>query len=366
MAVPINNSFFQDHLANVYFFYTGKTNVLGIQHPDSSILNDKDYKWTRIGVITYDLADETTETCVDETLTIALENDTSEGYENSIINRVHILGIVKGNRVVKSTFKCACEPVFTDTDVLEIHLTEETTTTNGLSTYCLGIWVKTENCNKIFITMDNSHSINTVPLNEYCFSSGYELTLLKEDTKEADTSMTDLDTYVQASSFCTGENIFSSILNRLTALENRSSYNFSYATVTYDIGFTPISTGSDALLPQIITPSNISYRGNISPFLKLSTAGQYFTVQEAGSYLFQLNSKFSGSTGRIQITITNNNDIVAELVYDPSYSISSLTTPLVVLNVDDSNVIRVKFTFVDGAIDDVVNEGTTMMVMRLL
>lgn len=362
----IINTFFQDYLARSYFFYTGKTNVLGIQHPDSSILNDNDYKYTRIGVITYDLADDTSETCVDEALTIALENGTSEGYENSIINRVHIFGIVKGNRVVKSTFKCTCEPVFADTSVLEIYLTEETILVDGFSKYCLGIWVKTEGCKKIFITMDNSHSINTNPLNEYSFSSNYELSLLKEDTKEGDTTMTDLDTYVQTASFCTGENIFSSIHDRLAALESQTAYNFSYATVSYDVGFTPITVGNSALYPQIITPSNISYGSGISPFISLNTSGQYFTVKEAGSYILQLNSKFSGPTGKIRISITNNIDTIAELEYDPSYSISSLTTPLVVLNLDSSNLIRVRFTFVDSAINGVVNEGTTMMVMRLL
>ena len=44
----IINTFFQDYLARSYFFYTGKTNVLGIQHPDSSILNDNDYKYTEL------------------------------------------------------------------------------------------------------------------------------------------------------------------------------------------------------------------------------------------------------------------------------------------------------------------------------
>lgn len=366
MAVPIYHGFFQDHLAGVYFYYTGKRSVLGIQHPDVSILNDKNYKYTRIGVITYDLPDNDTETCVDETLTVAMENGTSTGYSNSIINRIHIFGIVKGNRVVKSTFKCTCEPVFADLGIMETYLTEETTLVDGMSTYCLGIWVKSENCEKIFINMDSSHAINSVPMDNYCFSSSYELSLINEETKTADVDMTDLDVYITASSFCTGTNLFKTITDRLEELENRASYNFNYATVTYDAGFTPIATGSEALSQQIITPANISYGVGISPFITMNTTNQYFTVKEAGSYLLQLNSKFTGPSCKIRVSISNNNDTVSEIVYDPSYDISSLSTPLVVLNLQQSNIIRVKFNFINAATNDVVNAGTNMMVMRLL
>lgn len=368
MAAIISNSFFEDHNAGIYFYYTGKKNILGLQHPDSSILNDKNYKYTRIGIITYDLPDSTSETCVDETLTIAMENasSVSDSYENSNVNRVHIFGIVKGNRVVKTSFKCVCEPIFSDSSILDIYLTEENTLVDGLSTYCLGIWVKSENCNKIFVTMDNSHAINTVPMNEYCFSSSYELSLLKEANKEADVDTSDLDSYVQASTFCTGTNIYKNILDRLTALENQKSYNFSYAKVTYDVGFVPINSGDDALLDQIITPSNISYGMDASPFLTLNTTEQYFTVKESGAYLIQLNSKFSGSTSKIKISITNNTDTVSEIVYDPSYEISTLSIPLTVLNLDETNLIRIKFTFIDTTVDDIVNNGTDMTVIRLL
>ena len=366
MAVPINYSLFQDEKANAYFFYSGKSTVLGIQHPDVSILNDRNYKYTRLGVIIYDLPDDDTETCVDETLTVALENGTSDGYANSIVNRIHIFGIVKGNRVVKSTFKCTCEPVFADLDIMEIYLTEETTLVDDLSTYCLGIWAKTENCGKIFITLDNSHSTNTVPMDTYCFSSSYKLNLINQDTKVADVDTSDLDTYVQASAFCTGTNLFKTITDRLTALESEASYNFSYATITYDVGFSPIHIGDEALLQQIITPANVSYGGEISPFLTMNTAGQYFTVKEKGSYLLQLNSKFTGSSCKIKVTVTNNNDTVSELEYDPSYSISSLSTPLAVINLQTTDIIRVKFSFIDATVDDIVNSGTTMMVIRLL
>ena len=362
----IYNSFFQDHLGATYFYYTGKVNVLGIQHPDSSILNDRGYKYTRIAVITYSLPDSTSEACIDESFTIAIENDTSEGYTNSIINRVHVFGIVKGNRVVKSTFRCTCEPVFSNLDILDVRLAEETKVTDGISTYCLGIWVKTENCNKIFVTLDSSHSVNSIPMNEYCFSSLYETSLLKENSKVVDEDVTNLDSYISSLAFCTGKNIYESMLSRITTLESEAKYNFSNASVTYDPGFVPITTGDDALLEQIITPTNISYGTGMSPFLTLNTALQLFSVKEQGSYLLQLNSKFTGTPGSIRITLTVNNNVMSELVYDPSYGISSLSAPLVVLNLQDTDLIRVKFSFNGPIIDGLVNDGTTLTVIRLL
>ena len=52
--IQIRNIFHEDHDCNIDFFYTGKSNIIGLTHPDCSLLNAQNHPYIRIGLIEYE------------------------------------------------------------------------------------------------------------------------------------------------------------------------------------------------------------------------------------------------------------------------------------------------------------------------
>lgn len=362
----------EDHLKDIYFFHTGKKNIFGLHHPDSSISNDKNYKYIRIGKIEYDLPDASSEVCIHENLTVSVENgtSTSELYKNTIVNDVTIFGIVKANRVVSSSFKCLCTPIMDSLSILDIRLTEEKEVIDEVDVYSLGIWLNVENITKVFISLNISHSTNTVPLNDFSFSSGYTIKILKESEKLIDINTSSLSSFIDSMKFCNSANSNQDLIDRVIALENKPSSEICFGSVLYDIGFEPMTTGSEALAKQTVTPTSIDTGLGQSPFLSMNTADQYVSVYKDGIYAIQLCSKFihAISEEKINISVIVNEDEIISLNYNPHsvYEMGDfINSSMVVVNLKRDDLIKLKFQFVGTPEVDIVNDGTNIKVIRL-
>lgn len=372
----IRNIFHEDHDCNIDFFYTGKSNVLGLTHPDCSLLNDKNYYYIRIGLITYEESLlSTDEITINEEFTVAEETETSEDAANSKINKVQIYGVVRGGRALPNTFRCLCTPILGDSEVIDIHLTEDQIITDGVSRYALGIWLNTKDMYKIYVSSDVSHSRESAPLNEEHLDSKYYLSYLKNSEIESSTNTTNVFSQISNRRFCVGKNINADVLKRLDNLEAVALPKFQYCYVTYDEGFTPVYAGDESKNYQVIAPSGFQYSlMNCQSFTKFNTDRESLSVTENGTYVIQLSSGITGGNG-----ITEKSDVEISVFVDdtkvPMATIKKTITGdstdicggnMAVVDLTTNSKIRVKMKFGNNIGDSVVNEGTYLSILRIL
>ena len=119
----IKNQFFEDHLKNISFFYTGKSNVIGADYADSVISNSRNAHYIRIATVEYDeTLQSTEETIVNEQFKLRIENQVVSQYLcNDVL--VQITGHIAGKRVSKNKFKCIVTPEIEYMTVPEIFIT---------------------------------------------------------------------------------------------------------------------------------------------------------------------------------------------------------------------------------------------------
>lgn len=370
----IKEGYFEDSEANTMSFFTCKSSIIGFNYPDTVVANDKNYKYIRVGLFSYNSPDVSSEVFINENFNVAIENGSSDkdSYKNTIVNNVHITGVIKGNRVIKSTFKCVCDPVMGDAKLLEIYLTEERNTSGGITSYHVGVWVNVLNTTKVYLKMNNSHSMSTNPSNRYSFTSGYIFDLLEEDYKSTDVNTSNVDAFINSMKFCTGTSSHNDLIDRLVALETKPSADVRFGTVVYDTGFEPILVGSDSLTDQIITPTSITTGLDGTRFLSLSVSNQYFSVVEDGIYMVQICSKFvrasSGGTGNVKVSLSVNNDEMCSVTYNPINLLSDgdfMNSPMEVLSLTRSDMIRLKFKFADKVANGTYNDGTVVKVTKI-
>lgn len=366
----IFNTFFEDSNENVHFFYNNKENVLGFHYPDFYIINDKNYKYIRIANIIlsdsiYSMSNNDM-ICIDESFIVNL-NGYKESNTTNYSAKINIVGYVNSDgELKKDTFKCVYTPEFDDMSMLDMYLTEETTIVDDYSYKSIGVWVKVENADIIFITKNITKSIDSVPMSNNYIHSGYTIDFLTDDKKIANTNTSNLDSYVTSLSFCKGINKHKELLDRINTLESKDDFNLNIANIEYDNGFVPITTGSDSMQPQIITPVTVNYTQGFEPFISIKAADKYFTVKKFGVYLIQLNTKLiSEETCKVKISVSVNNTDESEIIYDTKGDVSIYSAPLKVLLLSPSDIVRVKMLFTDTA-KDITNENTNITLIRLM
>lgn len=378
MSAPIIKSqFFEDHNKDISFFYTGKGNVIGRDYADSVIANTRNAHYIRIATITYDETIQSTEeNIINEEFLVRIENYISSQYLSNEIT-IKLTGHVVGKRVDKNNFKCIISPEFDYLDIPRIFITEERTVEENK----IGIWLHTEGVKRIYLYKLYSHARNSYPLNTEYIDSKYYIEFLNNSdmTYNVDTS-NDIVT-ITRNQFCAGINYYYMIDRRLSNLEAIRYPNIKFATINTDSSWTPITTGSSAVEYQKIPLINADYGLALSDsFLRVVTGTNHsFMVLEAGLYQVQFISgiitRSSIEDCNVELSIFKNDDIVNcttmqfklkadnGIHYTNPIGISSGTA---LLNLTETDLVKLQFKFIGYAVDGVTNDGTKILVTKLL
>lgn len=378
----IKDQFFEDHEANISFFYTGRQNVIGMSYPDAVINNDRNAHYICIGTITYDSSLQySEESVIDETFGLRIENNVSAQYAANSVT-VKLIGHVTGKRVTKDKFKCIVTPEIEYMDIPEIMITEEEYKSNNIQEYKLGIWLHTETVKRIYTTKISSHSRNSSPLNSDYIDSRYYFDLLTNSNMVYDVDTTNISSTVTSKQFASGVSIYKPIDTRLTNLEAIRYPDIRFATVNFDLSWVPESTGSIATGYQKVPPVNADYGISMSQsFLRVQSGDlKGVTVIEDGLYSVQIVSGFNTLSAikdsDIELSLFKNNDIVqgSSLIYklkadkgETRYANPvGLSAPTTLLYLTSSDIIRLQFKFLTPAQNGVVNNGTRLQIMKMV
>ena len=374
----ISNSFYEDDECNKYFFYTGKSNVLGLSHPDASLLNDRNYGYMRIALIHFeDSLLATDEVTVNESFTITGQLESSSAEGTAVVSKVQLYGITKGKVPITNTFKCICTPLLGDSIIPNIYITKEDVDIDGSGSTvpCIGIWLQTSSFYKIFVNNDSSISRSTIPFNEDHLDSRYYVDYLTNSEIESGVNTTSTYSQVSVNAVCRGVSINADMIKRITALENTALPNFKYAYVSYDEGFSPVYSGNSALEYQLVSPSAVNYSlANASSFLKFNSSDKSLSVTEAGTYMIQLSSGIkcgddAKKNADVELSVYLDDTKIAPMTIQKSLEVGKVDNysgNMAVVALSTTSKIKVKFKFGVNIGDSISNANTYLSVMRFL
>lgn len=373
-SIKIYDSFFENDEADYIFYYTGKSNILGLQHPDHVFKNTKDFKYARIAFIKFiDSGDSDLITHVNEDLTVAILSDLYKPDDiqyNSIIH-VKLMASAKNCRVNKSTVY-----VYEDYygDGFEIVATEDAyQDTDGKVKYGLGLWVSQNiaEMNYICTTVNNSLAATTAPINgDSFYPADYKIEYLNDSNAVSNENISN----ATPSGIGHLINRFNEIDKKLNSnTETESFYRSEYIqnTAVYDVQFKP-SINETNITPTSLRKSTIGedviYIDKINKDLVVSNDGIYSVQLKNGFYLIK-------GTSRVDLNVYIGNELINELsisMYltsngeeDARKAIkNTLVSPLYTGKISANQHIRVtaRWTNVDG----ITLENETMLTVTKL
>lgn len=373
----IKNQFFEDHLKNISFFYTGKSNVIGADYADSVISNSRNAHYIRIATVEYDeTLQSTEETIVNEQFKLRIENQVVSQYLcNDVL--VQITGHIAGKRVSKNKFKCIVTPEIEYMTVPEIFITEEVESDQ----YRLGIWLNTQGVKRIYIKRIFGSDRNCVPMNEPYIDSRYYFNILKNEDLVYDVDSTNILSTITRVQFASGVNIYHTVDARLNALEAIKYPDIRFSIINTDASWVPEVEGDAAIGYQKMPLSNVDAGTAMSTSFVSLQAGAVkgFTVSEDGLYLLQivsgLNTMSAIEDNNIELSLFKNSDIIQGTTL--KYKLKAddgvhFTNPVgiggafTLVNLLATDIVRIQFKFLTTGYSGIVNESTKIQIMKLM
>lgn len=373
----IKNQFFEDHLKNISFFYTGKSNVIGADYADSVISNSRNAHYIRIATVEYDeTLQSTEETIVNEQFKLRIENQVVSQYLcNDVL--IQITGHIAGKRVSKNKFKCIVTPEIEYMTVPEIFITEEVESDQ----YRLGIWLNTQGVKRIYIKRIFGSDRNCVPMNEPYIDSRYYFNILKNEDLVYDVDSTNILSTITRVQFASGVNIYHTVDARLNALEAIKYPDIRFSIINTDASWVPEVEGDAAIGYQKMPLSNVDAGTAMSTSFVSLQAGAVkgFTVSEDGLYLLQivsgLNTMSAIEDNNIELSLFKNNDIIQGTTL--KYKLKAddgvhFTNPVgiggafTLVNLLATDIVRIQFKFLTTGYSGIVNESTKIQIMKLM
>ena len=373
----IKNQFFEDHLKNISFFYTGKSNVIGADYADSVISNSRNAHYIRIATVEYDeTLQSTEETIVNEQFKLRIENQVVSQYLcNDVL--VQITGHIAGKRVSKNKFKCIVTPEIEYMAVPEIFITEEVESDQ----YRLGIWLNTQGVKRIYIKRIFGSDRNCVPMNEPYIDSRYYFNILKNEDLVYDVDSTNILSTITRVQFASGVNIYHTVDVRLNALEAIKYPDIRFSIINTDASWVPEVEGDAAIGYQKMPLSNVDAGTAMSTSFVSLQAGAVkgFTVSEDGLYLLQivsgLNTMSAIEDNNIELSLFKNSDIIQGTTL--KYKLKAddgvhFTNPVgiggafTLVNLLATDIVRIQFKFLTTGYSGIVNESTKIQIMKLM
>ena len=383
----ILHSFWEDDDANTYFWYTSKSSIYGIHHPDYMMKNESDHSFARVALIKFtDLGDDSINVFVNETLDIttieSISKNTTEDFMKSF--KIHLECKGKGGRVDKYSVKCTVSnnntsDYKTDKDNLPYAIVTEDSYTDekGNIKYGVGIWIAIDGKDYILTNVDQSLSANSVPIDVEHFPTAYTVEYLDNYTKMENENLLSVSTLIENRKIIesTDTNINNS--DRLDELEEKTKYDphqFIQNTVVFDPTYEPTSAKVE---------ENVKASSVIGPVLDrivtLDSLKNTFRVTKAGIYALQLKNGFYLVQGesRVDLNVYVGTNQIKEMricSYLKSNPEGQDDEGKVIKNIYSSNVyickldaetdIKVTANFMNT--DDLVLENETMLTITAL
>lgn len=375
------DSFFEDHEGDIQFFYTGRKNVIGLAYPDAVISNSRNYKYTKIGVITFDETLQSSEEfIINEIFSLVIENSIASQYVANHVS-VKLLGHVTGKRVSKDRFKCVVTPEIEYMDIPDIYITEEEfRTVNNYNSFRLNIWINSSNVKKIYTTKIHSHSRNSVPLNSEYVDCRYYFDLLSNEDVVHDLDTTNILEEITRKQFASGISIYKHVDSRLSAIEAIRYPDIKFGYVNYEPSWVPNIDGSEARNYQKVPPISSDYGASLSnQFLKIQFGNvKGVSVTEKGLYLVQmisgLNTMAAIQDSDVELSLFKNTDILTTLKYrlyadngtTRYMNPSGIGTSMMLVSLETKDILSVQFKFLSEPATGIINSGVKLQILKLI
>ncbi len=373
-SIKIYDSFFENDDADYIFYYTGKSNILGLQHPDHVYKNTKGFKYARLAFIKFiDSGDPDLITHINEDLTVVILSDLHKPDDiqyNSIIH-AKLIASVKNCRVDKST-------VYTYEDFygerFEIIATEDAYQDNdGKVKYGLGLWISKDISNMKYIctTVNNSLSADAAPINgDSFYPADYNIEYLNDLNVVQDENVSNIIPTGIGHLINRFEKI-DKTLDTITETENYYRTEFIQNSAIYDVEFEPDIEEKNIAptsLRRSVIGDDIIYIDNINKDLIVSNDGIYSIQLKNGFYLIN-------GTSRVDLNVYIGTELIKELsisMYltsnneeDARKAIkNTLVSPVYIGKINANQHIRVTARW--SNIDNIVVENETMLSVTKL
>lgn len=377
-TVKVYDSFFEDDNADYMFYYTGKSNILGLQQPDHVYKNKNNFKHARLAFIKFiDAGDPELITHIMEDLTITFLSDIYGDEEDVSYNTsVHVLlrSCGKNCRVLKSYTKLATESTESNGANISVIATEEAyEDTDDKVKYGLALWVESDisKFKYILINVNSSLSVEASPINgESFYPSSYNIEYLNDNTAVTNDNVTNADISGACGSKESFQNIITERLYKLERDVNGYMPLYDRYTVIYDVSHTPTST-EEPVKPTSVRKSDVT---NDAILIDNVNKGIRIKTGDSGVYTIQLKNGFyliKGTT-RLDLNVYINNVKIEELCMsmyltsngedDARKAIKNTFASLsyyTELLADDNIVVKAIFSNPD----DLVIENETMLML---
>lgn len=295
--MQILHSFFEDDKANTYFYYTSKSSIYGLNHPDHMIKNDDDHKFARIALLKFtDLGDNTFIVYMNETMdvtTIASSSD-STNYKDMKSFKVHVECKGAGGRVDKNSVRCTVtnsNSVSDEDNLPSVRITEDPyQDEEGNTKYGVGIWVDITGMRYLVTNVDKSLSANSVPIDVEHYPTAYSVEYLNNFNKMADENLLNIEDLLLDRTIITSTDSNTNNSERLKQLEEKTKHEphqFEQNTVVYDPTYTP----STAKVEDTIKGTSI-IGPTLDRIITVDPVKKTCRVTKEGIYMLQLKNGF--------------------------------------------------------------------------
>lgn len=384
--LKIYESYFEDSDANIYYFYSGKNTVIGLQHPDYRVDNEDNHKYARVAFYTYnDIGDDTIIVYMNETLDITtIASTTSEANASNMKTfKVHFEATGKAGRVSKDTIKCTVtnsnsidSKTASDKDYPKVIVTEDPyEDSENKQRYGVGLWIDISGMEYIMINVDKSLSTNSVPINAEHFPTSYTAQYLNNVTKQPDKNLINVLDLLEDRTITESTDYNAGNIERIEDIEEKVEYEphqYYQNTVQYKPTYEPSSAGTEETIEgtNIIAPV-------LDRILTLDSVNKTFSVKKNGIYALQLKNGFYLIQGEsrvdlkvyigsnqikemgISMYLASNGEQDERKAIKNTYSSQVYIVPL-------KTTDKIKLTATWSNIDDIVMENETMITCTAL
>lgn len=380
----VKNAFFEDDKKNMYFYYTGKDCVLGLQQPDFIFRNDSAYKYVRVAFCKFnDIGDPDQYCHVDEIIDVTTLTSTVsiDQITNSQSIQIHLQCSGRDGRVEQGTVRCSV----TDHNVLndnkldpEVIVTEDTYTDSEKKTrYGVGVWVNIDGMKYVLTKVEKSIAATFAPLDADSFPSTYITEYISDNTATPDENAVKVYDFLNAKKIIEANAALRFVDERLADLEKKTAnepHQFAQNTAVYNPAYKP----AKAKVEEFVTVTGIR-EATTERIIVQDNVNKGFSVRKAGMYMLQLKQGFYIDQGesRCDIKIYKNNEEIKEMsmsLYLTSNEAGKDDQGKVIKNIFSSNayvvrliptdVIKVGVTWMD--ITNISVENETMLSVTAL
>ena len=385
--MQILHSFWEDDQANTFFWYTSKSSIYGVHHPDYMMRNNDDHKYARVALLMFtDIGDDAITVYMNETLDITTVASTTNDANADDMKtfKVHVECKGKAGRVDKDSVKCAVvnsniADYKTDQDMLPTAIITEDpyNDESGKQKYGVGIWIDIAGMEYLLINVDKSISANSVQIDVEHFPTSYTAEYLSNWNKMANENLLNVSDLIDSRTIVKSTDSNTNNSERLEDLEEKTKFEphqFVQNTVVFD----PVYKPSTAKVEDTVKGTSV-----IGPVLDrivtLDSVKKTFKVTKAGIYALQLKNGFYLVQGesRVDLNVYIGTNQIKEMricSYLKSNPEGQDDEGKVIKNIYSSNVYickldpntEIKLTANFMNTDNIVLENETMLTVTAL